>query len=107
MSGRIVISPEVSAARRAGGPIVALESTIISHGLPRPENLRVAREVEEAIRAEGATPASIAVVDGQVRIGLDSESLALATRPGTCTLGGIRSVLNENKNFKITKEHVF
>ena len=76
MSGRIVISPEVSAARRAGGPIVALESTIISHGLPRPENLRVAREVEEAIRAEGATPATIAVVDGQVRIGLDSESLA-------------------------------
>ena len=76
MSGRIVISPEVAAARRAGGPIVALESTIISHGLPRPENLRVAREVEEAIRAEGATPATIAVVDGQVRIGLDSESLA-------------------------------
>ena len=76
MSGRIVISPEVDAARRAGGPIVALESTIISHGLPRPENLRVAREVEEAIRAEGATPATIAVVDGQVRIGLDSESLA-------------------------------
>ena len=76
MSGRIVISPEVAAARRAGGPIVALESTIISHGLPRPENLRVAREVEEAIRAEGATPATIAVVNGQVRIGLESESLA-------------------------------
>lgn len=70
------MSPEVADARAAGRPVVALESTIISHGLPRPENLRVAREVEDVVRAEGATPATIAIVDGVVRIGLDSESLS-------------------------------
>src|SRR4051812_34838101 len=69
-------SPEVDAALAAGRPVVALESTIISHGLPRPDNLRVAREVEAAVRAEGAVPATVAVVAGRVRVGLDDAELA-------------------------------
>lgn len=71
----MLIHPEVAEALHAGRPVVALESTIVSHGLPRPENLRVAREIEEAVRAGGAVPATIAVVDGTVRIGLDDDAL--------------------------------
>src|SRR3954470_1741100 len=70
-------APEVAAALAEGRPVVALESTIISHGLPRPDNLRVAREVEAAVRAEGAVPATLAVVDGRVRVGLDDDALAV------------------------------
>jgi pseudouridine-5'-phosphate glycosidase len=66
---------EVSEALDAGRPVVALESTLISHGLPRPENLQVARDIEEAVRAEGAAPATIGVVEGMVRIGLDAAGL--------------------------------
>jgi len=66
---------EVSDALDGGRPVVALESTIISHGLPRPENLEIARAAEEIVREEGAVPATIAVVEGMVRIGLDREAL--------------------------------
>ncbi len=69
------ILPEVAEALDAGRPVVALESTIISHGLPRPDNLRVAREIEDAVRRGGAVPATIAVVDGMPRIGLDDDAL--------------------------------
>src|SRR3954447_4880552 len=69
-------APEVAAALAEGRPVVALESTIISHGLPRPDNLRVAREVEAAVRAEGAVPATVAIVAGWVRVGLDDAELA-------------------------------
>ncbi|MFH8987491.1 pseudouridine-5'-phosphate glycosidase [Streptomyces sp. NPDC017940] len=65
-----VVSDEVQAALSRRQPVVALESTIIAHGLPRPRNLRVALELEEAVRAEGAVPATIAVLDGRPRIGL-------------------------------------
>lgn len=75
MNNRFVISPEVAAALADNRPIVALESTIISHGLPRPQNLQVAREFEQVVRDNGATPATIAVVAGQVRIGLDDKAL--------------------------------
>ena len=70
------ISPDVAAALSDGRPVVALESTIISHGLPRPENLRVARAVEETVRRRGAVPATIAVLDGRVRVGLSEDELA-------------------------------
>ncbi len=70
-----ITSPEVEIALKKGDPVVALESTIIAHGLPRPSNLQVAREVEEIVRAEGATPATIALIDGQVHIGLEDDSL--------------------------------
>lgn len=71
-----VVSPQVQGAQREGRPVVALESTIISHGLPRPENLRVARAVEDCVRQQGAEPATIAVLDGVVRIGLTDSELA-------------------------------
>ena len=71
----INFSAEVSAAKQAGKPIVALESTIISHGLPRPRNLEVAREVEEIVRTAGAVPATIALIDGVVHVGLESHEL--------------------------------
>ncbi len=69
------IHPEVVDALAAGDPVVALESTIISHGLPRPENLRVAQQIESVVRARGATPATIAVIDGTVCVGLSDDQL--------------------------------
>jgi pseudouridine-5'-phosphate glycosidase len=81
LSDVLKYSDEVAAALASGSPIVALESTIISHGLPRPTNLDVAREVEAIVREHGATPATIAVIDGSVHIGLNDEELVLiATR---------------------------
>ena len=71
----VEVADEVAAALAAGRPVVALESTIIAHGLPRPDNLRVAREIEDAVRAEGAVPATIAVLGGRVRVGLGAEAL--------------------------------
>lgn len=71
------LHPEVESALRHGDAVVALESTIISHGLPRPQNLRIAREIEQAVRDAGAVPATIAIVDGQARIGLDDAALAV------------------------------
>jgi pseudouridylate synthase len=77
----LTVLPEVADALAAGRPVVALESTIISHGLPRPDNLRVASEIEQAVRNAGAVPATIAVVAGHARVGLDDEALeAIATR---------------------------
>jgi pseudouridine-5'-phosphate glycosidase len=70
-------SPEVANARAAGLPIVALESTIISHGMPYPQNVQTAREVEQIIRVGGAVPATIAVIDGKIRVGLTDEQLEL------------------------------
>lgn len=72
----LVVHEEVSEALAGGRAVVALESTIIAHGLPRPDNLRVAREIEDAVRAEGAVPATIAVVGGRVNVGLGAEALA-------------------------------
>ena len=69
------IRPEVSDALAAGRPVVALESTIISHGLPRPDNLRVAREIEEAVRSGGAVPATIAIIGGEPNVGLDDDAM--------------------------------
>ncbi|MDX6701824.1 MAG: pseudouridylate synthase [Baekduia sp.] len=77
----LTVAPEVAEALAAGGAVVALESTIISHGLPRPDNTAIARQIEDAVRESGAVPATIALVDGDVRVGLDDESLrAIATR---------------------------
>ena len=73
---KLQIHPEVAEALATNAPIVALESTIISHGLPRPRNLEVARQIEQQVRANGAVPATIAVVSGVARIGLDDDALA-------------------------------
>lgn len=71
----LACSPAVIAARAARRPVVALESTIIAHGMPYPENVRTAREVEALIRDLGAEPATIAVLDGRIRIGLSDDEL--------------------------------
>ena len=71
----IKYSKEVAAAKSQGRPIVALESTIISHGLPRPTNLEVAKEVEAIVREEGAIPATIAIIDGEIFVGLEEDQL--------------------------------
>src|SRR6185295_13338163 len=73
-------SPEVANARTTGKPIVALESTIISHGMPYPQNVQTAREVEAIIRTAGAVPATIAVLGGKIRIGLSEDELELLGR---------------------------
>ena len=76
----LAIHPEVKKALAAGRAVVALESTIIAHGLPHPQNLEVARDLEAIVRAEGAVPATVALVGGRIRIGLDDAQLgALAT----------------------------
>ncbi|WP_208754024.1 pseudouridine-5'-phosphate glycosidase [Streptomyces bauhiniae] len=71
----LVLSEEVREATGTGRPVVALESTIIAHGLPRPRNLQVALELEDVVRREGAVPATIAVLDGQPHVGLDKGQL--------------------------------
>lgn len=71
------IHPEVAAALSAGMPVVALESTIISHGMPWPQNVATAREVEKIVREQGAIPATIAILDGQCCVGLSDQQLEL------------------------------
>ncbi|MDF1728264.1 MAG: pseudouridine-5'-phosphate glycosidase [Sulfitobacter sp.] len=71
----MVFSRDVEAAREAGSPLVALESTIITHGMPYPDNLTVARQVEQEVRDAGACPATIAVMAGKLHIGLEEDQL--------------------------------
>lgn len=81
MEKAIKLSAEVESALKAGRPVVALESTIISHGLPRPSNLEVALECERIVRDAGAVPATIALLDGKILVGLESSELeAIANR---------------------------
>jgi pseudouridine-5'-phosphate glycosidase len=78
---------EVARARRDGTPIVALETTIVSHGLPRPDNLRVAREIEQVVRDNGAVPATIGMIGSQIVVGVDDDQLTrLATAEGVAKL---------------------
>ncbi|CAG9197943.1 pseudouridine-5'-phosphate glycosidase [Paraburkholderia caribensis] len=76
----LTFSAPVAAAQAAGRPIVALESTIIAHGMPYPQNVRTAREVETVIRDSGAQPATIALIGGRIRIGLSDDELELIAR---------------------------
>ena len=79
---RLLVAPEVASALRDGTPVVALESTLISHGLPYPQNIEVASASEAAVRESGAVPATVAIHDGRVLVGLDTDALhALATAP--------------------------
>ena len=75
MNPAVDVSPEVAAALASGSAVVALESTIITHGMPYPANLETARGVEEVVRSHGATPATIAVLDGRCCVGLDDAAL--------------------------------
>jgi pseudouridine-5'-phosphate glycosidase len=75
LSQNLTFAPEVEAALREGRPVVALESTIITHGMPWPQNVETARAVEDAVRAAGATPATLAVLSGRIHIGLTDNEL--------------------------------
>ncbi|MBN9430960.1 MAG: pseudouridine-5'-phosphate glycosidase [Bosea sp.] len=84
---RIRLSPEAAAAAAAGQPLVALETTIVTHGMPWPENVATALGVEEVVRAAGAVPATIAIIDGEIRVGLSADELeALAKMTGVMKL---------------------
>lgn len=83
----MIFSPEVAQARASGAPLVALESTIITHGMPWPDNLAMAQKVEATVRAHGAVPATIAVLDGQLCVGLTEAQLTtLAQAKGVAKL---------------------
>jgi pseudouridine-5'-phosphate glycosidase len=87
MQNSIVTHPEVASALAEDRPVVALESTVITHGLPNPLNLELAQDVEVAVRAAGATPATIALLGGEIHVGLTSRQMSyLASRP----LGAVR-----------------
>ena len=77
------LSPEVDAALKAGKPVVALESTIISHGMPYPQNVETALKVEQTIREGGATPATIAIIGGRLKAGLTPEEIEYLGKKGT------------------------
>ncbi|KAF3614430.1 Pseudouridine-5'-phosphate glycosidase, partial [Capsicum annuum] len=81
--GWIKMSPEVSGALKCGSPIVALESTIISHGMPYPQNFETAKELEVIVKENGAVPATIAILDGVPCIGLTTEELETLARLGS------------------------
>jgi len=97
LSSAIRLSPSVAAALRAGRPVLALESTIISHGMPYPQNLDTARRVERVARENGAEPATIAVMDGRICVGLDDEQLQKLAKAGPaahkCSRRDMASVL--------------
>ncbi len=82
MNPYIVISDEVQAALNAGQPIVALESTIISHGMPYPQNVETALNVENVVRDNGAVPATIAIIGGQLKVGLTTEEIEYLGKKG-------------------------
>lgn len=76
MDTALSIREDVAGALQSGAPVVALESTVIAHGLPRPQNLQTARKMESVVREEGAVPATIAVLEGRLVVGLSSEELS-------------------------------
>ncbi|MEV8306136.1 pseudouridine-5'-phosphate glycosidase [Streptomyces flavidovirens] len=88
----LLMSEEVREALERRSPVVALESTIIAHGLPRPRNLRVAEELEEVVRTVGAVPATVAVLDGRAHIGLDKAQLERVANDGSVRKLGHRDL---------------
>ena len=74
-NANLTLSPEIARALNFGTPVVALESTVITHGLPQPQNLELARDMEQQVRDNDATPATVALLDGEIRIGLSDEEL--------------------------------
>jgi pseudouridylate synthase len=86
------IAVEVAEALAAGRPVVAVEGTIITHGLPRPRNLEIARQVEAEVRAGGALPATIAMVAGEARVGLDEDALAAVAERDDVFKCGVRDL---------------
>jgi pseudouridylate synthase len=105
MISAIKYSSEVAQALKTGKPIVALESTIISHGLPRPSNLEVAKECEAIVRNGGAVPATIALLDGKILIGLETHELeAIANRDdiSKASIRDLAIIIAQNKSAATT-----
>jgi pseudouridine-5'-phosphate glycosidase len=105
MISAIKYSSEVAQALKTGKPIVALESTIISHGLPRPSNLEVAKECEAIVRNHGAVPATIALLDGEILIGLEAHELeAIANRDdiSKASIRDLAIIIAQNKSAATT-----
>ena len=101
MTPRIHLHPEVAQQLQLGGPVVALESTIIAHGMPYPQNVQTAREVEAIVRENGAVPATIAILDGKIQVGLDQRQLeSLGNTPGVwkVSLRDLPFVVSEKLN---------
>jgi pseudouridine-5'-phosphate glycosidase len=88
----LTLTDEVAQALRDGAPVVALESTIISHGMPYPQNVAMATEVEDILRDAGAVPATIAVLDGRPRIGLSADDLELLASHGDVAKVSVRDL---------------
>lgn len=86
MSERLEIAPEVMAALATERPVVALETTLVTHGLPHPEGIEIAQELEQVVRAAGAVPATIAALDGSLRVGLGAEELERLATSGAAKL---------------------
>lgn len=98
VSSRLLVAPEVATALAAGTPVVALESTLISHGLPYPQNRDVALASEAAVRSTGAVPATVAIHDGRILVGLDAAAVAtLATAPA----GSVRKAARPSLAFAL------
>ncbi len=97
-------SDEVKKARKSGAPLVALESTIISHGLPRPKNLEVAQEIENTVRGIGAVPATIALLNGVVHVGLEPDQLLEIATSDSVTKASVRdlAILSQQKRHAAT-----
>src|SRR4030095_12177573 len=91
-SNTLHISGKVSTSLSNNKPIVALESTVIAHGLPRPKNLETARKLEAVVSEAGATPATITIIDGQPHIGLDEQQLQLLATSGDIKKVSIRDL---------------
>ncbi|SCG83239.1 indigoidine synthase A family protein [Proteiniborus sp. DW1] len=99
LSSYLKVKPEIEEALKKGKPVVALESTIISHGMPYPENIKMAKEVERIVRENGAVPATIAILNGVLTVGLNEEELEL--------LGNSEGVLKASRRdlpFIVAKE---
>ncbi len=75
LSSSFVLGPDVARALRGGMPLVALETAVVTHGLPRPENLQLARALEQVVIEQGATPATVGLLDGKIHVGLSAEAL--------------------------------
>lgn len=103
LSQRLALSEEVAEALygRAKRPVVALESTIISHGMPFPQNLQMAQHVEEIVRAHGACPATICIAEGALKVGLGEKDLAQLAELGAgakkCSTRDIAATVTDKK----------
>ena len=102
----IIYSPEIIAAKKEGKPIVALESTIITHGMEYPENHKTATQLEKTIKSEGAVPATICILNGKIRVGLDKDTLLDISKNKTgfikCSTRDIPYALMSKKNGSTT-----